>query len=362
MKRKIGILLGVLVLLILPQLVLSDFRLSLLSKFYVFAIVAVAVNLLWGYTGILSLGHGVYFALGGYAMAMYLKLQAQPLPDFMEWSGVEVLPWFWKPFQSLPFALAMVVALPVALSLLIGYPLFKSGTRGVYFTIISQAITLIFSILFIGQQGYTGGTNGITGFNGLFGLSMNDPKLIHILYVTAFAALCGVVFLTWVGLRSHAGTIVQALRDGETRLRFLGYGTDWFKLLMLAASAAIAGIAGALFVLIVGIISPSSMSILMSTEFAIWVAVGGRATLLGPVAGALLVNIAKTSFSESMPDFWWYFYGSLFILTTLVFPKGIVGSVQQLLQKRKKAAAPKPQPQQEMASLPNQVFNLSKEL
>lgn len=156
--------------------------LSLLSKFLVFSIVAISINLLWGYTGILSLGHGVYFALGGYAMAMYLKLQSQPLPDFMEWSGIETLPWFWKPFQYLPFALAMVIILPVTLSLLVGIPLFKSGTKGVYFTIISQAITLIMSILFVGQQGFTGGSNGITGFNGLFGLSLSDPILIKILY------------------------------------------------------------------------------------------------------------------------------------------------------------------------------------
>ena len=180
-KQKLLIGAGVLLLLVLP-LLLSDFRLSLLSKFLVFSIVAISINLLWGYTGILSLGHGVYFALGGYAMAMYMKLQAQPLPDFMEWSGVSELPWFWKPFQSLPFALAMVVLLPVSLSLLVGIPLFKSGTKGVYFTILSQAITLIVGILFVGQQAYTGGTNGITGFNGFMGFTMNDPKLVKVLY------------------------------------------------------------------------------------------------------------------------------------------------------------------------------------
>ncbi len=301
--------------------------LSLLSKFLVFSIVAISINLLWGYTGILSLGHGVYFALGGYAMAMYLKLQSQPLPDFMEWSGIETLPWFWKPFQYLPFALAMVIILPVTLSLLVGIPLFKSGTKGVYFTIISQAITLIMSILFVGQQGFTGGSNGITGFNGLFGLSLSDPILIKILYIITVLFLVAIYFIVKFMLKTHGGIIIKAIRDRETRLRFLGYQTDSFKILTLATSAAIAGVAGALFVPIVGIISPSIMSILMSTEFVIWVAIGGRATLLGPIVGAIIINYAKTSFSESMPEYWWYFYGFLFIAATIIVPKGIVGSL-----------------------------------
>lgn len=331
MKQKIIYTLALLLLIILPIFILSDFRLSLLSKFLVFSIVAISVNLLWGYTGILSLGHGVYFALGGYAMAMYLKLQSPGLPDFMEWSGIETLPWFWAPFKYFSFTLVLIVLLPVALALLVGIPLFKSGTKGVYFTIISQAITLIMSILFIGQQGYTGGSNGITGFEGIFGYSLNDPTLTKILYLMVVMILIGIYFITKFMLKSHGGTIIQAIRDRETRLRFLGYKTDSFKIITLATSAAICGIAGALFVPIVGIISPSIMSILMSTEFVIWVAIGGRATLLGPIVGALLINYAKTSFSESMPEYWWYFYGFLFIAATIIVPKGIVGS---LLEKK----------------------------
>lgn len=331
MKQKTLYILLIAILIIVPIFVLSDFRLSLLSKFIVFSIVAISINLLWGYTGILSLGHGVYFALGGYSMAMYLKLQSQPLPDFMEWSGIETLPWFWKPFQYLPFALAMVVLLPVTLALLVGIPLFKSGTKGVYFTIISQAITLIMSILFVGQQGFTGGSNGITGFDGLFGYSLSDPTLIKILYIFAVIILIAVYFIVKFMLNTHGGILIRAIRDRETRLRFLGYQTDSFKILTLATSAAIAGVAGALFVPIVGIISPSIMSILMSTEFVIWVAIGGRATLLGPIVGALVINYAKTSFSESMPEYWWYFYGFLFIAATIIVPKGIVGS---LLEKK----------------------------
>lgn len=323
-NKRLLYTLGIL-LMLMPLFFLSDFRLALLSKFWVFAIVAVAVNLLWGYTGILSLGHGLYFALGGYAMAMYLKLQAQPLPEFMEWSGVDALPWFWKPFKYWPVAMSMVVLLPVTMSLIVGIPLFKSGTKGVYFTILSQAITLIMSILFISQQAYTGGTNGITGFNSFLGFQMNDPRLVTILYVIVVLFLVAVLFFNNYILRSFGGTIIQAIRDRESRLRFLGYSTDWFKIITLATSAAIAGIAGALFVPIVGIISPSSMGILFSTELAIWVAVGGRATLLGPVIGTLVVNFAKTSLSENMPDFWWYFYGLLFIAATLIFPKGIIG-------------------------------------
>lgn len=327
MKQKTISILLIAILIIVPIFVLSDFRLSLLSKFLVFSIVAISINLLWGYSGILSLGHGVYFALGGYAMAMYLKLQSQPLPDFMEWSGIEALPWFWKPFQYLPVALAMVVILPVSLALLVGIPLFKSGTKGVYFTIISQAITLIMSILFIGQQGLTGGSNGITGFKGLFGYPLGDPTLIKILYLIVVAVLIAIYFICKFMLNTHAGAIIRAIRDRETRLRFLGYKTDSFKILTLATSAAIAGIAGALFVPIVGIISPSIMSILMSTEFVIWVAIGGRATLLGPIVGAIVINYAKTSFSESMPEYWWYFYGFLFITATIIVPKGIIGSL-----------------------------------
>ncbi|MFA9187304.1 urea ABC transporter permease subunit UrtC [Flavobacterium sp. FBOR7N2.3] len=329
MKQKIIAILLIALLVIIPIFVLSDFRLSLLSKFIVFSIVAISINLLWGYSGILSLGHGVYFALGGYSMAMYLKLQSQPLPDFMEWSGIETLPWFWKPFQYLPFALAMVIILPVALALLVGIPLFKSGTKGVYFTIISQAITLIMSILFVGQQGFTGGSNGITGFDGLFGYTLSDPTLIKILYLIAVLVLIVVYFIVKFMLNTHGGVIIRAIRDRETRLRFLGYQTDSFKILTLATSAAIAGVAGALFVPIVGIISPSIMSILMSTEFVIWVAIGGRATLLGPIVGALVINYAKTSFSESMPEYWWYFYGFLFIAATIIVPKGIVGSLME---------------------------------
>ncbi|WP_289040609.1 urea ABC transporter permease subunit UrtC [uncultured Zobellia sp.] len=327
MKQKTIYTIIISILIVLPVFLLSDFRLSILSKFLVFAMVAIAVNLLWGYAGILSLGHGVYFALGGYAMAMYMKLQTQPIPDFMEWSGVETLPWFWKPFQYLPFALAMTIILPVILALLVGIPLFRSGTKGVYFTIISQAIALIISILFVGQQGFTGGSNGITGFNGLFGYPMGDPTLTKILYGMAVVILIAMYFLSKFMVSTHGGVIIQAIRDRETRLRFLGYRTDSFKILTLATSAAMCGVAGALFVPIVGIISPSTMSILMSTEFVIWIAIGGRATLLGPIIGALVINYAKTGFSESLPEYWWYFYGFLFIAATLIIPKGLVGTL-----------------------------------
>jgi urea transport system permease protein len=334
--RKNSIYIAVALLIaILPLFFMSNFRISLLSKFWIYGMVAVALNILWGYTGILSLGHGIYFALGGYAMAMHLKLKAQPLPDFMEWSGIEQLPWFWQPFSSLPFTLLMVVLLPVLFSLLIGIPSFKSGIKGVYFTIMSQAITMTMAILFIGQQPYTGGTNGLTGFNGLFGYPMNHPTLIKILYMLSVATLGMVLLLNAWLLKAHAGKVWQAIRDKENRLRFLGYPTDRFKVYSLALSAAIAGIAGALFVPVVGIISPSSMNLLISTEFAIWVAIGGRGTLFGPVIGALLINFAKTTFSETFPEIWWYFYGALFIVVTLLFPRGITGTVQQLLRKKK---------------------------
>jgi urea transport system permease protein len=335
-----ALLLCCVVLLVLP-LLLSDFRLNLLGKFLTFAIVALGIDLLWGYTGILTLGHGVFFSLGAYAMGMYLKLQSESLPDFMMWSGLTELPWFWKPFAHPWFALPMVILVPVAVAVIIGIPTFRARIKGPYFAILTQALALVFSILFIGQQPYTGGTNGVTNLQGIFGFSLSEPATMRGLYlVTVVVLILVFLFAKWL-VSTKTGRILVAIRDGENRFRFLGYNSTLFKVTVFALSAAIAGLAGALYMPQVGIISPSMMGILPSVEMAIWVAVGGRGTLIGAVIGALIVNFAKTYLSESFPSSWLYFQGALFVGVVLLFPQGIVGLVAKLprLRKARMAAA-----------------------
>ncbi|MDR3172904.1 MAG: urea ABC transporter permease subunit UrtC [Treponema sp.] len=309
----------------LMPLVLEPFRLGILGKFLAYAVAAIALNLLWGYTGILSLGHGVYFALGAYAMAFYLKLQNGELPDFMTWSGLSELPFFIKPFRHAWFALPMTMILPALFALIIGLPAFRSGIKGVYFTILTQALALAVSILFVGLQPYTGGTNGITNFRGFFGISTRRPEMALTMYYLSLFFLALVIFLTSRLLRTRAGKVLLAIRDGENRLRFLGYNPTDYKLAVYVFSAGLAGLGGALFVPQSGIISPSSMGILPSVEIAVWVAAGGRGTLLGPVIGTIVVNFAKTFLSEGFPNYWLYFLGALFIATVIFFPDGIVG-------------------------------------
>jgi urea transport system permease protein len=321
---------------VLLPFVLEPFRLGILGKFLAYAVAAIALNLLWGYTGILSLGHGVYFALGAYAMAFYLKLQNGELPDFMIWSGLSELPFFIKPFRHAWFALPMTMILPALFALAIGFPAFRSGIKGVYFTILTQALALAVSILFVGLQPYTGGTNGITNFRGFFGVSTRRPEMTFAMYYLSLFFLTLVIFVTSRILRTRAGKVLVAIRDGENRLRFLGYNPTDYKLAVYVFSAGLAGLGGALFVPQSGIISPSSMGILPSVEIAIWVAAGGRGTLLGPVIGTILVNVAKTFLSEGFPNYWLYFLGALFIATVMFFPNGIVG-----LWKRLRAGADK---------------------
>ncbi len=319
----------VMLLLALAPFFLSDFRLNLFGKFLTFAIVALGIDLIWGYAGILSLGHGVFFGLGGYCMGAYLKLQAEELPDFMGWSGLAELPWFWKPFHYPWFALPLTILIPILFALLIGFPTFRARIKGVYFSILTQALALIFVTLFIGQQPYTGGTNGITNLQHIFGFSLAEPATMRGLYVVTVLML-GMAYLLchWL-THTQLGKVLVAIRDGENRLRFLGYNPTLFKVLIFAISAGLAGLAGALFVPQVGIISPSMMGILPSVEMAIWVAVGGRATLKGAVIGAVLVNAAKSYFSENFPELWLYFLGVLFISFVLLFPQGITGFLQK---------------------------------
>ncbi len=316
-----------LLVLLLAPAVLSGFRMGLLGKFLTFAILALSLNLVWGYGGMLSLGHGVFFGLGGYAMAMYLKLEAagQKLPDFMFWSGLTELPLFWEPFRYPWFALPMTFILPAALAGGLGYLVFRSRITGVYFALITQALALIVSILFVGQQPYTGGTNGITNYSTIFGFPVSSPGTqLALYYVTAVALALTYLLCHWI-ISSRLGRLLVAMRDDENRVRFAGYNPAILKTVVFTVSAGLAGVSGALFVPQVGIISPSLMGIVPSIEIAIWVAVGGRGVLMGAVLGAIVVNGAKSLFSESFPDIWQYFLGALFVGAVLMFPGGIMG-------------------------------------
>jgi urea transport system permease protein len=322
---------GVLLLVIAPA-ALSPFRLDLLSKYLCYAIVAVGIALAWGRGGMLTLGQGVFFGLGGYAMGMHLKLQdAGPggLPDFMSWSGVERLPLLWKPFANPVFALVMVVVLPVVVAVLLGQLVFRRRVRGAYFAVLSQALAAAFVILLVGQQGLTGGTNGLTNFQYFFGLDLYEDADRRILY----SVIVLVLGLAYLGVRqltrSRYGQLLVAIRDGEDRVRFLGYNPATVKTAAFAVSAALAGIAGALFVPVVGLLTPANLGIVASLELLIGVAIGGRYSLAGAVGGALLFNYAKTIFSESWPDSWLYVQGALFIVVMLWAPRGLAGLVGQ---------------------------------
>jgi urea transport system permease protein len=328
------------VLAVMP-LALEPFRLGILGKFLAYAIAAAGLNLLWGYTGILSLGHGVYFALGGYAMAFYLKLQSGEVPDFMTWSGLTAVPKAIALFRHAWFALPMIVIIPSVFAFIIGFPTFRSSIKGVYFTILSQALALAMSIFFVGQQPYTGGTNGVTNFRGFFGISTRNPVMVRSMYLITLTILGLIIVLIYKLLRTRAGKVLVAIRDGENRLRFLGYNPTDYKLAVYTFSAGLAGIAGALFVPQAGIVSPSSMGIMPSVEIAVWVAVGGKGTLLGPVVGAIVVNFAKTFLSEGFPNYWLYFLGALFIGSVMFFPDGLVGIWKQKLGPRLEAALAK---------------------
>ncbi|WP_218082856.1 urea ABC transporter permease subunit UrtC [Anthocerotibacter panamensis] len=326
----------VLVLAVLVPGLLSDFRLGLLGKFLAFAVLALGMDLVWGYTGMLSLGHGVFFGLGAYAMAMHLKLEVgnagnfgTDLPDFMFWNGVTELPWFWQPFHYFGFTLAMVFVAPGLLAFVLGWLTFRNRIRGVYFSLLTQALAIVFVTLFIGQQGYTGGTNGITDFRTILGFDLSSAATQKGLYEATVVCLAlSYLFCRWL-TGGAMGKVLAAIRDDEVRVRFAGYDPAAYKVFIFTVSACLAGLAGALFVPQVGIISPTTMGIVPSIEIVIWVAVGGRGTLVGAILGAVLVNAAKSFFSESFPDFWLYLQGSLFLGTVLFLPLGIVGFFQQ---------------------------------
>ncbi|MEG5065516.1 urea ABC transporter permease subunit UrtC [Microcoleus sp. B3-A4] len=319
-------------ILLIPG-ILPDVRLNQLGRFLALAIAALGIDLIWGYTGLLSLGHGVFFAIGGYAFAMHLKLQIPPtassqLPEFMNLYGVTELPWFWQPFYSFPFSALAVVLLPALLGALLGYLVFRNRIRGVYFSILTQAATIVFFNFFNGQQKLINGTNGLTDFKTLFGATVNDRDTQYIFYILTILFLAATYALCRWLTSGRFGRLLVAIRDDEVRLRFSGYNPTGYKVLVFAISAGLAGTAGALFTVQTGIISPKAMDIAFSIEMVIWVAVGGRATLSGAILGALLVNFGKSFLSEQFPEVWLFFQGALFLIVVTVLPDGLVGWLQ----------------------------------
>ena len=333
-------LLGVIVLsaiiLVLFPAVFSIFRLNLIGKYLTYAFVGVSLVLLWGNGGILSLGQGVFFGLGGYCMAMFLKLEASDpistkiqttpgIPDFMDWNQITKLPLFWMPFKSLTFTVLAILIIPAFFAFIIGVAMFKRRVGGVYFAIITQAVALILSVLIVGQQGLTGGINGITDLKTMHGWDIRSDSAKYILYYVNGVLLIGcVVFTRWV-LSTKFGMLLLALREKEDRVRFSGYDVANFKTLAFCMSAVMCAIGGAMFTLQVGFMSPSFVGITPSIEMVIYTAVGGRMSVVGAVFGTLLVNFAKTFFSEQYPDLWLFLMGGTFIAVVLLFPDGLAG-------------------------------------
>ena len=319
----------------------SDYAVALVGKIMCYAICALAMDLIWGYTGILSLGHGLFFALGGYMMGMYLMRQIgtdgnykSNLPDFMVFLDWKTLPWHWTFSDSFIATLFLIVLVPGILAWVFGYFAFRSRIKGVYFSIITQALTFAAMLLFFRNETGFGGNNGFTDFKRILDLPIATPVMRMTLFVlTAFTLLGSFLFARWL-VQSKFGRVLQAIRDAESRVMFSGYSPTPYKLTIWVISAVMCGIAGALYVPQVGIINPSEMSPANSIEMAVWAAVGGRATLIGPIVGAFLVNGAKSWLTVTAPEFWLYFLGALFICVTLFLPQGVVGFFQKIARKR----------------------------
>lgn len=324
-----GIILAIALILgvIMPAL-LPVFRLKLLGRFLSLSIVAIGIDLIWGYTGLLSLGHGIFFSLGGYALAMHLQLQLPEgeLPEFFTLYGVEKLPWFWQPFYSFPFTIVSIVLIPAIAAGLMGYLVFRNRIKGVYFSILTQAALLVFFNFFNGQQKLINGTNGLkTDTEIIFGMLAGSDQAQLLFYQFTILALAITYLLCRWLTSGRFGRLLIAIRDDETRVRFSGYDPTGFKVLVLAISGGIAGVSGALYTVQSGIITPSFMDVAFSIEMVIWVAVGGRATLIGAIIGTLLVRLGRTFLSEQFPEIWLFFQGALFLLVVTALPNGIVG-------------------------------------
>ncbi|CAD5370579.1 Urea ABC transporter, permease protein UrtC [Rubrivivax sp. A210] len=319
---------------------LADFHVSLLGKILCYAICALAMDLIWGYTGILSLGHGLFFALGGYGMGMYLMRQIgrdgqykSDMPDFMVFLNWKEYPWTWAVSDSFALQMLLVLLVPGLLAFVFGFFAFRSRIKGVYFSIITQALTFAAMLLFFRNETGFGGNNGFTDFKRILGVPITTPGMRVFLCVLTALVLIGFYLMSRAIVHSKFGRVLQAIRDAETRVMFSGYNPVHYKLAIWTLSAAMCGVAGALYVPQVGIINPGEMSPAASIEIAIWAAVGGRATLIGPIVGAFFVNGAKSWFTVAFPEFWLFFLGALFIGVTLFLPDGIVGLVRRLTAK-----------------------------
>lgn len=319
---------------------LGVFNVTQLGKFLCLALLAVSVDLVWGYLGILSLGHGAFFALGGYAMGMYLMLQIgsrgvygnPDLPDFMVFLNWQELPWFWTGMDMFPIAMIAVVLAPGLLAFVFGWFAFRSRVNGVYLSIITQAMTFALMLAFYRNEMGFGGNNGLTDFKDLLGFSLQSDAMRVALFLASGIALLLAYLLCQKITRSRAGRVAQAIRDAESRTRFIGFDVESYKLWLFTFSAVLAGVAGALYVPQAGIINPGEMSPLVSIEIVVWVALGGRGTLYGPIIGALIVNYAKSWFTVAFPEFWIFALGALFVISTLYLPRGITGLLQRRVE------------------------------
>lgn len=342
-KRDIGAMVAVLVLLavVLP-LTLDAFRLNLVSKYLAFAFVAVGVVLTWGYGGVLSLGQGMFFGLGGYMMAMFLKLEASApeLPDFMVWSSVEQLPAWWQPFHSLGWTVVGILVVPAVLAYVFSYAIFKRRVSGVYFAIVTLSLALTLTVVVVGQQGDTGGANGITDFRTLLGWDIATDEARRTMYFVEVAAIALVMMVSLAIVRSRFGKLLIAIRDKEDRVRFSGYNTAHMKAFVFAVAAVLSAIGGAFYSLQVGLIAPGVIGVVASVEMVIYAAVGGRLSIPGAVIGALLIGFLKSYLSETFPEGWLYVLGAVFILVVWAMPNGLAGLGEKLVRRRTAEVAP----------------------
>jgi urea transport system permease protein len=352
-RQLYGFLILAVLLLVAIPLGLDVFRLGLAAKYLSLAFCAVGIVLIWGYGGILSLGQGVFFGLGSYMMAMFLKLEStgadssaqalssffgSSLPDFMVWNSVEQLPWWWEPFHSVWFTLPAILILPTVLAFVLAYISFRKRVGGVYFSIITLSLSAILGIVIIGQQGVTGGVNGINDFRTFMGINLDtDEAKITMYYICVILLLLCVLAGMFI-LRSRLGKVLVGIRDREDRVRFSGYDPALFKAFIFAVAALFSSIGGALFTIQVGLASPSLVGIVPSVEMVIYAAVGGRLSLIGAVYGAVLVGSAKTFFSENFVQYWMYFIGGLFVFIVMFLPDGLVGLLERMRGRQKATA------------------------
>ena len=324
---------ALLLLVVLPA-TLEPFWIGAVGKYLSFAFVAVGIVLAWGYCGILSLGQGIFFGVGGYAMAMFLKIEASApeLPDFMVWSSVDKLPDWWRPFQSLPFTIAAILLLPVILAFPFSYAIFRKRVSGVYFAIVTISLALMLTVLIVGQQGETGGANGITDFRTLLGLDIIGDASKRVLYFVEVALLLLVMGAAAWLLHTRFGKLMIAVRDREDRVRFSGYDTAMIKAFVFSVAAVLSSIGGALFTLQVGLITPSLIGTVASVEMVIYAAIGGRLSVPGAVVGALLVGFMKSWLSEQFPETWLFFLGGMFVFVVAFMPNGLAGAARRVLR------------------------------